>query len=104
MAHRISRWLADHLVVFAGGAVLLYLFLPIAVVVLLSFNRPASRLTYSFGEFTLDNWLNPCGAGDMCTSLAVSAQIGLLATVVATVLGTLMAFALARHRFRDAPG
>ncbi|HEX6076762.1 MAG TPA: ABC transporter permease [Micromonosporaceae bacterium] len=104
MRHRIVRWLADHLVVFAGVAVLGYLFLPIAVVVLLSFNRPASRLSYSFNEFTLDNWLHPCGAGDLCDALAISAQIGLLATAVATVLGTLMAFALARHRFRGRSG
>jgi spermidine/putrescine transport system permease protein len=102
--HRIARWLADHLVVFAGAAVLGYLFLPIAVVVLLSFNKPASRLSYSFHEFTLDNWRNPCGPGDLCDSLAISAQIGLLATAVATGLGTLMAFALARHRFRGRSG
>ena len=102
--HRVVRWLADRLVVFAGIAVLAYLFLPIAIVVLLSFNKPASRLSYSFNEFTLDNWLNPCGAGDLCASLAISAQIGLLATMVATVLGTLMAFALARHRFRGRAG
>jgi spermidine/putrescine transport system permease protein len=104
MTHRVTRWLADHLVVFVGAAVLGYLFLPIAVVVLLSFNRPASRLSYSFNEFTVDNWLNPCGAGDLCAALVVSAQIGLLATAAATVLGTLMAFALARHRFRGWAG
>ncbi|MGH3664348.1 MAG: ABC transporter permease [Micromonosporaceae bacterium] len=104
MGNRVTRWLADHLVVFAGVAVLGYLFLPIAVVVLLSFNRPSSRLSYSFNEFTLDNWLNPCGVGDLCDSLVVSIQIGLLATLGATVLGTLMAFALARRRFRGRSG
>ena len=31
---------------------------------------------------------------------SLSIQIGLLATLVATILGTLMAFALVRHRFR----
>jgi spermidine/putrescine transport system permease protein len=36
----------------------------------------------------------------MCDSVVLSIQIGLLATLIATILGTLMAFALVRHRFR----
>ena len=35
----------------------------------------------------------------MCTAVVRSIEIGLLATLVATILGTLMAFALVRHRF-----
>jgi spermidine/putrescine transport system permease protein len=99
MRYRIGRWLADHWVMAVGLMVLGYLFLPIAVVAGLSFNRPSSRLSYDFNEFTLDNWTNPCPAG-MCEAVMRSVRIGLLATLVATVLGTLMAFALARHRFR----
>ena len=52
-----------------GLLVLGYLFLPICVVVALSFNRPSSRLSYDFDEFTLDNWRNPCGAAGMCASV-----------------------------------
>jgi spermidine/putrescine transport system permease protein len=80
--------------------VLGYLFLPIVVVAGLSFNRPSSRLSYDFNEFTLDYWLNPCASQDMCDAVVRSVRIGFLATIVATVLGTLMAFALVRHRFR----
>jgi spermidine/putrescine transport system permease protein len=98
--HRLGRWVADHWVLVTGLLVLGYLFLPIAVVVGLSFNRPSSRLSYDFNEFTLDNWTNPCGPGDMCDAVVRSVQIGFVATVVATVLGTLMAFAMVRHRFR----
>ena len=50
--------------------------------------------------FSLDAWLHPCGAAGMCASLGLSLQIGVMATLGATVLGTLVAFALARHRFR----
>jgi spermidine/putrescine transport system permease protein len=92
--------LADHWVLACGLAVLGYLFLPIVVVVALSFNRPSSRLSYDLNEFTLDNWRDPCGPGDMCGAVLRSVEIGLLSTVIATVLGTLMAFAMARHRFR----
>ncbi|BFU46834.1 ABC transporter permease [Krasilnikovia sp. MM14-A1004] len=97
---RAGRWLADHLVLGIGLLVLAYLLLPIAVIVALSFYRPTSRLSYDFGTFTLDYWRNPCGAPGMCASLVRSVQIGFAATVVATVLGTLMAFALTRYRFR----
>lgn len=100
MLHRARRWCADHLILALGLLVLAYLFLPIAVVVGLSFNRPSSRLSYDFNEFTLDYWRHPCGPGDMCGSLLRSAEIGFIATFVATVLGTLMAFAMVRHRFR----
>ncbi|GAB3850460.1 ABC transporter permease [Micromonospora andamanensis] len=101
---RLSRWFAEHWVMGVALLVLGYLFLPIAVVAALSFNRPSSRLSYDFNEFTLDNWRNPCATSDMCDAVLRSVQIGFLATVAATVLGTLMAFALARHRFRGRSG
>jgi spermidine/putrescine transport system permease protein len=100
VAHRFGRWIADRWVLVVALLVLGYLFLPIAVVAGLSFNRPSSRVSYDFNEFTLDNWRNPCGPANMCAAVVRSAQIGFLATLVATVLGTLMAFALVRHRFR----
>jgi spermidine/putrescine transport system permease protein len=97
---RVWRWAADHLVLGLGLLVLGYLLLPIAVIVGLSFNEPSSRLSYDFHAFTLDNWVDPCGPVGMCSSLLLSVQIGVLATVVATLLGTLMAFGLARPGFR----
>jgi spermidine/putrescine transport system permease protein len=92
-------WLRRHLVLILGLLVLAYTFVPIAVVVLMSFNAPNSRLVYRFDGFTLHNWLNPCEDPSMCDALGRSVQIGLLATIVATILGTLMAFALVRHDF-----
>ncbi|MFS8479880.1 MAG: ABC transporter permease [Micromonosporaceae bacterium] len=100
MAYRVGRWLADRWVMVVALLVLGYLFLPIAVVVGLSFNRPSNRLSYDFNEFTLDNWRHPCATADMCEAIGRSLQIGLTATLGATLLGTLMAFALVRHRFR----
>ena len=100
MVSRAGRWIADHWVLGVGLLVLGGLLLPVAVVVGLSFNRPSSRLSYDFDTFTLDNWTNPCGPAGMCSALWRSVQIGFVSTVVATLLGTLMAFALARYRFR----
>ena len=93
------RWLRRNLVLILGLLVLAYTFVPIAIVILMSFNDPDSRLVYQFDGFTLHNWLNPCEDPSMCSAVVRSVWIGLLATVVSTILGTLMAFALVRHEF-----
>ncbi len=98
---RVRRWIGAHLVLALGILVLLYTFVPIAVVMLMSFNdNSKSRNVYAFQEFTFDNWSNMCGPQAMCGSVGLSIGIAALATAVATVLGTLAAFALVRHRFR----
>ena len=102
--HRAWRWIAEHWVTAVGLLVLLYLFIPIGVVLLLSFNEPGSRATtyvldWDKFTFTTDNWTDICGAAELCGSLRLSIQIGFLATVIATVLGALISFALVRHRF-----
>ena len=98
--NRLGRWVSDHFVMAVALLVLLYMFLPIFYVVLMSFNDPASKLSYSFDGFTLSNWTDPCLPSGMCASVVKSLQIGFLATLGATLLGTLVAFALVRHRFR----
>ena len=97
---RLGHRLGEHLVLLAWLLVLFYMSLPVLIVMLMSFNAPASRQSYSFDGFTLDNWRNPCDPNGICESVVLSVQIAVLATVGATVLGTLMAFALVRHRFR----
>ncbi|MDK1475134.1 ABC transporter permease [Streptomyces sp. 549] len=95
-----TRWVRRNLVVIAGLMALAYLLVPNFVVLLLSFNKPAGRFNYEWREFSTDAWTNPCGVADMCGSLGLSLRIAVLATLVATVFGTLAAFALARYRFR----
>ncbi|KKK00008.1 ABC transporter permease [Micromonospora sp. HK10] len=101
---KLRRWLADRWVMGVALLVLLYLSLPIIVVAGLSFNRPSSRLSYDFHEFTLDNWTHPFPTLEMRDAVIRSIEIGLIATVISTVLGTLMAFALVRHGFRGRAG
>ncbi len=97
---RARRWAGEHLVLILGLLVLVYTFVPIAVVMLMSFNdNSESRNVYAFREFTLDNWMNMFGPDQMLDSVLLSIYIALLATLVATILGTLAAFALVRHRF-----
>jgi spermidine/putrescine transport system permease protein len=84
--------------------VIVYLMLPIAVVILFSFNDPVGRFNYVWQGFTLDNWKNwdaPLGLRD---SLMTSLQIGVLSTLLATALGTMIALAIVRHHFRGRAG
>ncbi len=78
---------------------LVYLLLPIAHVILFSFND-AGRNNIIWRGFTLDNWQNPCGAPQVCTAFGNSILVGVVATVIATVLGTMIALALVRYRFK----
>ncbi len=94
------RWLRKNLVVIAGALALGYLILPNIIVMVFSFNKPNGRFNYQWTRFSTDAWQNPCGVADLCGSLGLSLQIALFATAGATALGTLIAFALARYRFR----
>ncbi len=96
---RVGTWFADHVILLLGLLVLLYMITPVLVVMLMSFNE-GGRRGYDFRGFTLDNWANICEPSGMCSSVLLSIQIALLATAMATALGTLMAFAMVRHRFR----
>jgi spermidine/putrescine transport system permease protein len=94
------KWLRSHLVGIIAILVLVYLFVPIAVVMILSFNKPAGKFNIRWNEFSLDGWSNICGVPGVCESFLTSIQIGVVSSLAATVLGTLIAFALVRYRFR----
>ncbi|WNF29915.1 ABC transporter permease [Streptomyces sp. C11-1] len=94
------RWIRRNLVVIAGLLTLAYMILPNIVVMVFSFNKPNGRFNYSWQRFSLDAWKDPCGVADLCGSLSLSLQIAFWATLGATALGTMVAFALVRYRFR----
>ena len=84
---------------FAGLA-LLYLMLPIAVVILFSFNDPVGRFNYTWEGFTLDNWAHPFGVPGLGEAMRVSIEIAFLSSLAATLLGVPIALALVRYAFR----
>lgn len=102
MMRNIGRWIADRWVMGSALLVLGYLFLPVAYTFVFSFNNyTKSNITWNpQGSPTLDHWRNPCGAPGVCEALVTSLQVGFLATLIATVLGTMIAFGLVRYRFR----
>jgi spermidine/putrescine transport system permease protein len=83
-----------------AGLVMLYIFLPIFVIVLFSFNHPAGKFNYTWQGFTLDNWANPFKYPALTKAMQMSIEVAALSTLVAVVLGTLLAIALVRQRFR----
>jgi spermidine/putrescine transport system permease protein len=94
------RWVREHIIAIIGSLVLLYMFLPIFVVILFSFNAPTGRFNYQWVTFSTEAWTNLCAPGGMCDALKLSLLIGVVATLGAVILGTLVAFAIGRHRFR----
>src|SRR3954451_5978466 len=79
---------------------LLYLFIPVFIVVLFSFNDNQGRFNFTWQGFTLRHWQHPFADPDLAKALTTSVEIAILATLIATALGTFMAMALVRYRFR----
>jgi spermidine/putrescine transport system permease protein len=76
-----------------------YLMLPIAVVILFSFNHPTGRFNYIWHQFTFDNWIHWNSPLGIQSAVQTSLEVAILATLVATALGTLIAIAIVRHHF-----
>jgi spermidine/putrescine transport system permease protein len=96
------RWTYFVLPVYSAGF-FLYLLIPIAFMIVYSFNQSHSALpqvTSKWQGFTTQwyrEWNGIPGLGD---AFFLSIKLALAATVVSAVLGTLLALALVRYRFR----
>jgi spermidine/putrescine transport system permease protein len=76
-----------------------FLMIPIVYTIVFSFNN-ARRTNIVWRGFTFDNWLTVCEAPTVCESFGNSIVVAVVATVMATTLGTMIAIALVRYRFR----
>ncbi len=97
----------DHVLPVYTKVVIAYLLIPIAVMVLYSFNAntaantaTAPKVSFRWQGFTLSWWKQWNGVPDLTSALWNSLLIAVVSTVVATVLGTMIALALVRYRFR----
>lgn len=97
--HRFSRWVREHLIAAYGILALVYLFTPIAVLFAFSFNKPVGRQNSTWNSFSLDAWTHINRDPTIMNALYTSLKIALVSTFFATILGTLISFALVRHRF-----
>ena len=80
------------------AVVYLLLHLPVAVLIAFSFN--ASRFSAAWTGFTLDWYRRLAERDDLLAATGRSLFVAVSATAIATVIGTLLALALARHRIR----
>ena len=87
-----------------AGLVLGYLFLPIFVIVAYSFNSPAGKFNFVWKGFSVAAWLDPFRYPALVDAMRLSVIVAALSTLMATVLGTMLALALSRYRFRGAGG
>lgn len=99
LTYRVRRWFGANLLRIYAFIAFIYLLLPVAYTFLFSFNN-AGRTNLVWQGFTLRNWLNPCGAPQVCSSLGNSITVAAIVTVVGTILGTMIAFVLVRYKFR----
>lgn len=96
----IARWALNGYAALA----LIYLFLPIGWIVWFSFNEPRGRFNLVWQNFTLDNWRDPFSDESLTDAFWESVKIAGLSTLIATALGSLIAIALSRYRFRGSSG
>lgn len=96
---RAWRWVKDHTVLAAGILALIYMLLPIVVIAVFSFNDPSGRYNFEWVGFTTQYWQEPFAIAPLTDALVLSIRLAFFTSIVATILGTLLAIALVRHNF-----
>jgi spermidine/putrescine transport system permease protein len=96
----IKRLADRYLLLTYTGLAVIYLLLPVAIIILFSFNDPIGRRNFVWQQFSIDAWLNPLGVPGLGNAVWLSLVIAFVSTLVATILGTLMAIALVRYEFK----
>jgi spermidine/putrescine transport system permease protein len=79
---------------------IIYLMVPIAVMIVFSFNKPDGKFNYIWNTFSLDGWAHPFDWPGLGDAVLTSLLVALLSTVIATIIGTMMGLALTRYSFR----
>ena len=99
-AANVWAFVKHHILTAYSILFFVYLLLPIAVVVVFSFNDPLGRFNFTWQGFTIQNWLHPFDYPDLGSAVKLSIEIAFFSSIVATAIGTLMALALVRYQFR----
>jgi spermidine/putrescine transport system permease protein len=97
---RFGRRLLDGSLKLYAGLAIAYLLFPIAIIIAFSFNDTRSRFNFVWQGFTVEHWQEAFSVPDLTDALQTSLTIAALSTVIATVIGTMMALALVRYAFR----
>jgi spermidine/putrescine transport system permease protein len=82
------------------GLAIVYLMIPIAVMIVFSFNQPEGKFNYTWNTFSLDGWLHPFDWPGLGDAVTISLAVAFISTIAATILGTMIGLALTRYEFR----
>jgi spermidine/putrescine transport system permease protein len=91
----LGKWLLPTYVALA----FIYTLVPIAYTFVFSFNK-VEKSNIAWKEFTFDNWLNMCDQPVVCEAFGNSVAIAVISTLISTALGTAIAIALGRYKFK----
>jgi spermidine/putrescine transport system permease protein len=94
--HTIDHWALPAFTVVAIG----YLLIPIAVMIVFSFNDYQGKFNFVWHGFSLQGWLHPFDWPGLPDAIKTSLLIAFLSTVGSTILGTFIGLALTRYNFR----
>ncbi len=100
-APKPNRWAARLLAVNAGWSYI-FLYAPILILILFSFNQ--SRFNAQWTGLTLEWYREMFRDARIADAFQTSMLIAVVSTIVATVLGTMLAMAFERFRFRGRTG
>jgi spermidine/putrescine transport system permease protein len=96
---RAWKWLRENAITIYGGLAIAYMLIPIAIIIVFSFNDPIGKYNFTWQGFTLDHWTDPFAITELTDAMVLSLELAALATIVSTALGTLIAIALVRYEF-----
>jgi spermidine/putrescine transport system permease protein len=96
---RAWKWLRENAITIYGGLAIAYMLIPIAVIIVFSFNDPLGRYNFTWQGFTLDHWTDPFAITELTDAMVLSLELAALSTLISTALGTLIALALVRYEF-----
>jgi spermidine/putrescine transport system permease protein len=91
---RISNWLLGSNAALVFG----FLYLPVVILIIFSFNN--TRSVAVFTGFSTEWYISLAQNRELLDAARNSLLVGLITTVVATLIGTLTALAMERYRFR----
>ena len=95
MKFSLGKWLLPTYVALA----FIFTMIPIGYTFVFSFNK-VEKSNIAWKEFTFDNWLNMCGQPVVCEAFGNSVAIAIISTLISTGLGTAIAIALGRYKFK----
>jgi spermidine/putrescine transport system permease protein len=93
------RWLKDKALLIYAALAIFYLLVPVGLIIVFSFNDPEGKFNFTWSGFTIDHWTHAFSIPELTDALILSLKLAGLATLISTVLGTLVALAMVRYEF-----